>query len=476
MTPDLWQRACERLAEQLPEQQFNTWIRPLPPAVLQHDAGEPAVLSVRVPNRFKLDWIRTQYAGLIESVLSELATEPVRLELSLAAREQPARVPALMVEQRLVNGATHAVAALALPDAPCPAGEVRERGTSALPPSASRHKLNSALTFDTLVAGRANQMARTAALHVAGAPGQMYNPLFIYGGVGLGKTHLVHAVGNALLKDNPDARVLYLHAEQFISDVVKNYQRKTFDELKAKYHNLDLLLIDDVQFFAGKERTQEEFFNAFEALLAKRAHIIMTSDTYPKGLADIDERLTSRFDAGLTVAIEPPELEMRVAILIRKAEAEGTSMPEEVAFFIAKNVRANVRELEGALRKVLAYSRFSQKEINIGLAREALKDLLSIQNRQVSVENIQKTVADFYKIKIADMYSKKRPASIARPRQIAMYLAKEMTQKSLPEIGELFGGRDHTTVLHAVRKIGGERGKNSELNQQLHVLEQTLKG
>jgi chromosomal replication initiator protein len=476
MTPDLWQRACERLAEQLPEQQFNTWIRPLPPAVLQHDAGEPAVLSVRVPNRFKLDWIRTQYAGLIESVLSELATEPVRLELSLAARELPARAPMLASGQRQANGATHAMAALALPDAPGPAIEVRERNTHALPPSASRHKLNSALTFDTLVPGRANQMARTAALHVAGAPGQMYNPLFIYGGVGLGKTHLVHAVGNALLKDNPDARVLYLHAEQFISDVVKNYQRKTFDELKAKYHNLDLLLIDDVQFFAGKERTQEEFFNAFEALLAKRAHIIMTSDTYPKGLADIDERLTSRFDAGLTVAIEPPELEMRVAILIRKAEAEGAAMPEEVAFFVAKNVRANVRELEGALRKVLAYSRFSQKDINIALAREALKDLLSIQNRQVSVENIQKTVADFYKIRTADMYSKKRPASIARPRQIAMYLAKEMTQKSLPEIGELFGGRDHTTVLHAVRKIGGERGKNSELNQQLHVLEQTLKG
>jgi chromosomal replication initiator protein len=472
MTPDLWQRACERLAEQLPEQQFNTWIRPLPPAVLQHDAGEPAVLSVRVPNRFKLDWIRTQYAGLIESVLSELATEPVRLELSLAARELPARAPARLSEQRLTNGATHARAALALPDTP----EVRRPSPPAAAPSTSRHKLNSALTFDTLVPGRANQMARTAALHVAGAPGQMYNPLFIYGGVGLGKTHLVHAVGNALLRDNPEARVLYLHAEQFISDVVKNYQRKTFDELKAKYHNLDLLLIDDVQFFAGKERTQEEFFNAFEALLAKRAHIIMTSDTYPKGLADIDERLTSRFDAGLTVAIEPPELEMRVAILIRKAEAEGASMPEEVAFFIAKNVRANVRELEGALRKVLAYSRFSQKDINIGLAREALKDLLSIQNRQVSVENIQKTVADFYKIKIADMYSKKRPASIARPRQIAMYLAKEMTQKSLPEIGELFGGRDHTTVLHAVRKIGGERGKNGELNQQLHVLEQTLKG
>ncbi len=477
MTTDLWQRACERLAEQLPEQQFNTWIRPLPPAVLQHDAGEPAVLSVRVPNRFKLDWIRTQYAGLIESVLTDLATEPVRLELCLAAREAVPRAPTPAAGPRHVNDAAQAMAVLSEAGSERQRTAVREGSSPAMAaPSTSRHKLNPALTFDTLVAGRANQMARTAALHVAGAPGQMYNPLFIYGGVGLGKTHLVHAVGNALLKDNPDARVLYLHAEQFISDVVQNYQRKTFDELKAKYHNLDLLLIDDVQFFAGKERTQEEFFNAFEALLAKRAHIIMTSDTYPKGLADIDERLTSRFDAGLTVAIEPPELEMRVAILIRKAEAEGTSMPEDVAFFVAKNVRANVRELEGALRKVLAYSRFSQKDININLAREALKDLLSIQNRQVGVENIQKTVADFYKIKVADMYSKKRPASIARPRQIAMYLAKEMTQKSLPEIGELFGGRDHTTVLHAVRKIGGERSKNSELNQQLHVLEQTLKG
>jgi chromosomal replication initiator protein len=478
MTADLWQRACERLAAELPEHQFNTWIRPLLPAVLSQDAADKAVVSVRVPNRFKLDWIRTQYAGLIESVLSDLALQPVQLELSLAPRELPVRLPSVALERHHANGATHAVTALVMPEGTI---DLRSgRGVAVAPthvaPASTRHKLNAALTFDTLVPGRANQMARTAALHVAGAPGQMYNPLFIYGGVGLGKTHLVHAVGNALLKDNPDARVLYLHAEQFISDVVKNYQRKTFDELKAKYHSLDLLLIDDVQFFAGKERTQEEFFNAFEALLAKRAHIIMTSDTYPKGLADIDERLTSRFDAGLTVAIEPPELEMRVAILIRKAEAEGAPMPEDVAFFVAKNVRANVRELEGALRKVLAYSRFSQKDISIGLAREALKDLLSIQNRQVSVENIQKTVADFYKLKIADMYSKKRPASIARPRQIAMYLAKEMTQKSLPEIGELFGGRDHTTVLHAVRKIGGERGKNSELNQQLHVLEQTLKG
>ncbi|MDP1648676.1 MAG: chromosomal replication initiator protein DnaA [Rubrivivax sp.] len=481
MSLDLWQRGCERLAAELPEQQYNTWIRPLAATAAANGgvAAGDEVVAVSVPNRFKLDWIRTQYAGRIESVLADLAGRPIRLELTLAPRaEFPQGAPLPLQGGTMASAAAIAVAAFGraagngyAPGSAAPGGVAR-----APAPASTPHRLNTALTFDTLVAGRANQMARTAALHVAGAPGAMYNPLFIYGGVGLGKTHLVHAVGNALLKDNPNARVLYLHAEQFISDVVKNYQRKTFDELKAKYHHLDLLLIDDVQFFAGKDRTQEEFFNAFEALLAKRAHIIMTSDTYPKGLVDIDERLKSRFDAGLTVAIEPPELEMRVAILIRKAAVEGTEMPEDVAFFIAKNVRANVRELEGALRKVLAYSRFNHKDININLARDALKDLLSIQNRQIGVENIQKTVADFYKIKVADMYSKKRPASIARPRQIAMYLAKDMTKKSLPEIGELFGGRDHTTVLHAVRKITAERSVNPELNQQLHVLEQTLKG
>ena len=481
MSIDLWQRGCERLAAELPEQQFNTWIRPLSASMQPAGSGDEAtgtVVIVRVPNRFKLDWIRAQYAGRIEAMLTELAGAPVRLELSVTPSR--AEAPAMPLRRSPATAAVSvALDAVGL-RAPYGSPSQNEHLSTALPranaPAATLHRLNTALTFDTLVPGRANQMARTAALHVAGAPGAMYNPLFIYGGVGLGKTHLVHAVGNALLKDNPQARVLYLHAEQFISDVVKNYQRKTFDELKAKYHSLDLLLIDDVQFFAGKDRTQEEFFNAFEALLTKRAHIIMTSDTYPKGLVDIDERLTSRFDAGLTVAIEPPELEMRVAILMRKATAEGSEMPEDVAFFIAKNVRANVRELEGALRKVLAYSRFSHKDINIALARDALKDLLSIQNRQIGVENIQKTVADFYKIKVADMYSKKRPASIARPRQIAMYLAKDMTKKSLPEIGELFGGRDHTTVLHAVRKIGAERTTNPELNQQLHVLEQTLKG
>ncbi|MDD0813986.1 chromosomal replication initiator protein DnaA [Curvibacter sp. HBC28] len=450
----LWQACVEQLAQELPEQQFNTWIKPL----VAQAPDDLSKIIIFVANRFKLDWIRAQYASRISQMLERLYGQAVPLELALTQREQPAR-------------------AFVAPSAP-EAGQAPEPAAAAEDAAAGgfKNRLNAGLTFDTLVEGTANRMARAAAMHVAGMPGHLYNPLFIYGGVGLGKTHLMHAVGNRLLADKPDSKVLYIHAEQFVSDVVKAYQRKAFDEFKERYHSLDLLLIDDVQFFANKDRTQEEFFNAFEALLAKKSHIVMTSDTYPKGLADIHERLVSRFDSGLTVAIEPPELEMRVAILINKARAEATEMPEEVAFFVAKNVRSNVRELEGALRKILAYSRFNQKEISIQLAREALRDLLSIQNRQISVENIQKTVADYYKIKVADMYSKKRPASIARPRQIAMYLAKELTQKSLPEIGELFGGRDHTTVLHAVRKISGERQQLTELNQQLHVLEQTLKG
>ena len=450
----LWQSCVDQLAQELPEQQFNTWIKPLR-ATVSPDLSKVVVL---VGNRFKLDWVRAQYASRIAALLQQFFGQPIQLELAITPKEEQVRTQAVSY--------THEVESL-------PEAFV---GIEENTPTGPRNRLNTALTFDSLVEGTANRMARAAAMHVATMPGQLYNPLFIYGGVGLGKTHLVHAVGNKLLQERPDAKVLYIHAEQFVSDVVKAYQRKTFDEFKARYHSLDLLLIDDVQFFANKERTQEEFFNAFEALLAKKSHIVMTSDTYPKGLTDIHERLVSRFDAGLTVAIESPELEMRVAILISKARHENADMPEEVAFFVAKNVRSNVRELEGALRKILAYSRFNQKEITIQLARDALRDLLSIQNRQISVENIQKTVADYYKIKVADMYSKKRPASIARPRQIAMYLAKELTQKSLPEIGELFGGRDHTTVLHAVRKIGAERQQLADLNQQLHVLEQTLKG
>jgi chromosomal replication initiator protein len=459
---DLWAGCLAQLALELPEQQFNTWIKPLTIAL----AADMSRITVFVGNRFKLDWIRAQYAGriatLLDQVSRQISGQSIALELALAPRESLSKP----------SNPSPNVDIVAMPDvlseAPNYVDDALDQGF--------KTRLNTALSFDALVEGTANRMARAAAMHVASNLGALYNPLFIYGGVGLGKTHLMHAIGNYLLANNPNGKVLYIHAEQFVSDVVKAYQRKSFDEFKSKYHSLDLLLIDDVQFLANKDRTQEEFFNAFEALLAKKSHIVMTSDTYPKGLVDIHERLVSRFDSGLTVAIEPPELEMRVAILISKARVEGAEMPEEVAFFVAKNVRSNVRELEGALRKILAYSRFNQKEISIPLAREALRDLLSIQNRQIGVENIQKTVADYYKIKVADMYSKKRPASIARPRQIAMYLAKELTQKSLPEIGELFGGRDHTTVLHAVRKIGAERQTVSELNQQLHVLEQTLKG
>jgi chromosomal replication initiator protein len=453
LTPELWARCLEQLAQDLPEQQFNTWIKPLVPQ-FQEDLNK---FTLWVANRFKLDWIRTQYSQQIQSLLRRFSGRDLYLELAITPKISIAN-----------NGPINQDLGPLLEPMRSMPGDDSELGF--------KTRLNSALTFETLIEGSANRMGRAAAMHVASSLGQLYNPLFIYGGVGLGKTHLVHAIGNKLLTDQPNSKVLYIHAEQFVSDVVKAYQRKTFDEFKQRYHSLDLLLIDDVQFFANKDRTQEEFFNAFEALLAKKSHIVMTSDTYPKGLTDIHERLVSRFDSGLTVAIEPPELEMRVAILIRKAELEGATMPEEVAFFVAKNVRSNVRELEGALRKILAYSRFNQKDISIQLTREALRDLLSIQNRQISVENIQKTVADFYKIKVADMYSKKRPASIARPRQIAMYLAKELTQKSLPEIGELFGGRDHTTVLHAVRKMSAERQQIAELNQQLHVLEQTLKG
>lgn len=461
MKDTLWSRCIAELASKIPEQQFNTWIRPLAQPTITE--GNPLLVTLNVTNRFQLDWIRAQYAALIEETLAHISGVPVQFEI-------------VMTQRSFQKNTSHAPVIKTEYPSALQKNQEQSLSVSEPKPQQNKSRLNKTLNFETYVTGRANQMARAAALHVAKSPGGLYNPLFIYGGVGLGKTHLMHAIGNQLLEDNPDAQILYIHAEQFVSDVVKSYQRRTFDEFKARYHHLDLLLIDDVQFFSGKERTQEEFFNAFEALLNKKAHIILTSDTYPKGMSNIDERLTSRFDSGLTVALEPPELEMRVAILLKKAQEENTVLGEEVAFFIAKNVRSNVRELEGALRKVLAFSRFNQKDITIQLARDALKDLLSIQNRQISVENIQKTVANFYKIKVADMYSKKRPASIAKPRQIAMYLAKELTQKSLPEIGELFGGRDHTTVLHAVRKITAERLQHQELNKQLHILEQTLKG
>ena len=469
---EFWQTCLRQLEQELPPQQISAWIRPLVP--LAFDESQ-AVLRVSAPNRFKLDWVRKNFLHQIEDLATEWYKRPVQVAFELATPSRPAPVArgAALVPE--APGQASPTAAPAAVQAPAPAAAVVNAAAAEVVHDRSR--LNTELTFDNFVTGKANQLARAAALQVAENPGVSYNPLFLYGGVGLGKTHLIHAIGNALLGGGNGRRVRYVHADQYVSDVVKAYQRKAFDEFKRYYHSLDLLLIDDIQFFAGKNRTQEEFFYAFEAMVAQRKQIIITSDTYPKELSNIDSRLISRFDSGLTVAIEPPELEMRVAILLRKAETEGVAMPEEVAFFIAKHLRSNVRELEGALRKVSAYARFHGREVlSVEVCKDALKDLLSVSNGQITVENIQKTVADFYKIKVADMYSKRRPANIALPRQVAMYLAKELTQKSLPEIGDLFGGRDHTTVLHAVRKISDARSKQTELNHALHVLEQTLKG
>ncbi|MFM0168859.1 chromosomal replication initiator protein DnaA [Paraburkholderia sediminicola] len=537
---DFWQHCSALLERELTPQQYVTWIKPLAPVAFDAAAN---TLSIAAPNRFKLDWVKSQFSGRIADMARDFWHAPVDVQFVLdpkagmrapaAAAPAPARpasapssmggsagngaavdaaVGAVQAAQAVrANGANSAMANLnanaraaaehhanaraaaedsADLDLPSldaneaaaarrtwrPGQSAGSNGNGENDSMYERSKLNPVLTFDNFVTGKANQLARAAAIQVADNPGISYNPLFLYGGVGLGKTHLIHAIGNQLLMDKAGARIRYIHAEQYVSDVVKAYQRKAFDDFKRYYHSLDLLLIDDIQFFSGKSRTQEEFFYAFEALVANKAQVIITSDTYPKEISGIDDRLISRFDSGLTVAIEPPELEMRVAILMRKAQSEFVSLNEDVAFFVAKHLRSNVRELEGALRKILAYSKFHGREITIEVTKEALKDLLTVQNRQISVENIQKTTADFYSIKVADMYSKKRPANIARPRQIAMYLAKELTQKSLPEIGELFGGRDHTTVLHAVRKIADERSKDAQLNHELHVLEQTLKG
>ena len=455
---EFWQTCALRLQQELTPQQFSAWIKPL--AMLDFEDGR---LRIAAPNRFKLDWVKTQFADRITTIAAEFWQSPVDVQFVLDPRNG-----------QLKKTAGPSAPTNSVMSSDAPTERVAQPEETHLRRDQSR--INPALTFDSFVTGKANQLARAAAIQVASNPGISYNPLFLYGGVGLGKTHLIHAIGNQVLADNPSVKIRYIHAEQYVRDVVTAYQRKGFDDFKRYYHSLDLLLIDDIQFFGGKNRTQEEFFYAFEALIAAKKQIIITSDTYPKEITGMDDRLISRFDSGLTVAVEPPELEMRVAILLKKAALEGAAFSDDVAFFVAKHLRSNVRELEGALRKILAYSRFHGKDITIDVVKDALKDLLSVQNRQISVENIQKTVADFFNIKVADMYSKKRPANIARPRQIAMYLAKELTQKSLPEIGELFGGRDHTTVLHAVRKIAADRSKNPECNHELHVLEQTLKG
>ena len=437
-----WNHCLRHFEKSLPAQQYKTWIQPLHARLDQH------MVVVSAPNRFVLEWVKDKFVPEIERLSSEFLHKPTQVVLTLseAVAEEPAR-PAPEA------------------DAPAPKPKIREQS-----------RLNPSFTFDSFVTGKANQLARAAALQVAEHPGVAYNPLFVYGGVGLGKTHLIQAIGNLLLELNPAAKVRYTHAEQYVSDVVRAYQHKAFDGFKKYYHSLDLLLIDDIQFFSGKNRTQEEFFYAFNALIEAHKQVIITCDTYPKEIAGIEDRLISRFGWGLTVAIEPPELEMRVAILLKKAEAERISLAEDIAFFIATHIQSNVRELEGGLKRVLAYAKFANAKLSVDLAREALKDLLAVQVRQVSVENIQRIVADYYKIKVSEMYSKKRSRTVARPRQVAMALAKELTHLSLPDIGDAFGGRDHTTVLHACRKIADLRASNAEITRDFDALLQTLRG
>lgn len=458
-----WESCLLRFEQELPAQQFNTWIKPLR---LEGENAPQEGLRLIAPNSFILKWIRDRYLGRIEEYSRTFFAEPISIDLIIGSSK---------VSAATADAPRPILAGIpAASSTPATQGGTVEKGRGK-GSNYEKSRLFSSFTFDNLVVGKANDLARAAAVQVANNPGGAYNPLFIYGGAGLGKTHLIHAIGNTILKENPEKIVRYVHAEDYYSDVVRAYQQKSFDTFKRMYRTLDVLLLDDVQFFNGKNRSQEEFFFLFNALIEARKQIIITCDTYPKDINGLDDRLVTRFDWGLTVQIEPPELEMRVAILKKKAEAEGLQLDDEVAFFIAKHLRSNVRELEGALKKVLAYSSFHGRIIALDLAKEALKDLIG-SVRNVGMDNIQKTVADYYKIKVADLFSKKRTRAIARPRQVAMWLCREVTSHSFPEIGDAFGGRDHTTVIHAVKTIDSLRTKENELNHDLHVLLQVLKG
>ena len=436
----LWNRCVQTLQAELTEQEFNMWIRPLQAVEDGH------MLRLLAPNHFVINRIEQHYLKKISKLLGK-QLNPV---LQVGSRQT------VTTEKNKKNN--------------------RPSIQPIAKTNPIENRLNLAFTFNTFVEGKSNQLARAAASQVSKYPGKSYNPLFIYGGVGLGKTHLMQAIGNALLTKNPSARVTYLHSERFVSDMVKGLQHNTISEFKRIYRSLDTLLIDDIQFFAGKERSQEEFFHTFNALLEGNRQIVLTCDRFPKEVDGLEERLQSRFGWGLTVSIEPPELETSVAILMSKANAEGVVLPEEVAFFIAKRIRSNIRELEGALRRVMATSQFTGHPITLDFAKIALKDLLALQDRLVSIENIQKTVADYFKIRVADLLSKKRSRSITRPRQIAMSLAKELTNHSLPEIGDAFGGRDHTTVLHGCRRIASLRSSESYIDQDYLNLLRTLTG
>lgn len=477
MSLALWQQCLDYLQDELNSQQFNTWIRPL-----QAEEGESNELCLLAPNRFVRDWVNDKYAKRISELVRELApAKPPKVSLTVGSRRvaAPAPQPRQLGTPVSASANRSSTPAVSTPSRTQMSddreiGQLREQSSSKRPgerqvqvEGSLKHTsgLNPNFTFETFVEGKSNQLARAASRQVSENPGGAYNPLFLYGGVGLGKTHLMHAVGNALAERRENARVVYLHSERFVADMVKALQLNAINDFKRFYRSVDALLIDDIQFFAGKERSQEEFFHTFNALLEGGQQMILTSDRYPKEISGVEERLKSRFGWGLTVAIEPPELETRVAILMKKADQSKVDLPHDAAFFIAQKIRSNVRELEGALKKVIADSHFMGKPITQDFIRESLKDLLALQDKQVGVDNIQRTVAEYYKIKVADLLSKRRSRSVARPRQVAMALAKELTNHSLPEIGDAFGGRDHTTVLHACRKVKALQEENADIRE-----------
>jgi chromosomal replication initiator protein len=477
----VWQQCIDRLQDELPSQQFNTWIRPLQASSDGHS------LTLIAPNRFIKDFVSDKFAERISELVREFGSDTsmdVVLEIGGAVQAARSIAQANNGSRAAVvdSGIRPAVSGQVVSAAPRSAEVTAIR--RALPESPRRvdvegslqhdHNLVDNYTFDNFVEGKSNQLALAAARQVAENPGESYNPLFLYGGVGLGKTHLMHAVGNALKQENPQAKVIYLHSERFVADMVKALQLNAISDFKRYYRTVDALLIDDIQFFAKKDRSQEEFFHTFNALLEGGQQMILTCDRYPKEIDGLEERLKSRFGWGLTVAVEPPELETRVAILMKKASQARIDLPPDAAFFIAQRIRSNVRELEGALKRVIASAHFTGKPIDIDLIKDSLKDLLALQDKQVSLDNIQRTVAEYYKIKVADLMSRRRSRSVARPRQVAMALAKELTNHSLPEIGDSFGGRDHTTVLHACRKIKELRETNSDIREDYKNLLRSL--
>jgi chromosomal replication initiator protein len=469
---NFWPKCLSMFEKELSAQQFNTWIKPL------HSDFNGKNLNLYAPNRFVMQWVKDRFIKKIESFAVNSGLENIKIDIfvadqsvSLAQKKTSEQTNSdkknIAIHNQ--NSIDENVKNLPIQEKIAVLNKIIHKKNNE--PSG----LNTAFNFANYVTGRANQLARAAAIQVAENPGNAYNPLFIYGGVGLGKTHLLQAIGNELRTNHPEARIKYLHAEKYVSDVVKAYENKNFDEFKRQYHSLDLLLIDDIQFFAKKVRTQEEFFYAFNSLIESKKQIVITCDTYPKEITDVDERLRTRFSWGLTVAVEPPELEMRVAILMKKAEMVKLQLPEDVAFFVAKQIRSSVRELEGALNRIIAMAKFTGNKIDVNLAKDALRDLIAVRGRQITIENIQKTVADYYKIKVAEMYSKKRTRNFARPRQIAMALSRELTNHSFPEIGEAFGGRHHTTVMHACEEVDLLKKTDQKFTRDVSFLIQVIR-